>query len=167
MKLQDLAIESQKIARVLRGKAVRKIKLSDSIREAIYNGASQNELRHDYTNWESEVLKFIDEIEDTDVRAYVYNEAKKKVNNKIDELKTELLILLLAHTKSLEERAVKAENKLAKLQNEFQNMLKYNVEVNSKLRAELANAILSKEQYVSFIADLCDCTYEDALAVGY
>lgn len=139
------------------------------IRVAVVEGDDLNNIRHKFTNYEG-LHPVITKEEMSEVAVQAIAKLKNYVNSLIWKEQQQLVKLLLNNVEALntENKELISQNKeltsqLKELKSSFQGMLKYNAEITNELRVELGKALVTKELYVSFIADLCDCSFDDAL----
>ena len=165
MKFNDLSKQDQVVVKKVERSFTSSIKYTDviALNKGIYNDHTMTMLRHTHTTYNT-VLEKIDNAKySKDVKQYLVHKCQNKANNIIDSRRRELIQILIANQTDFEQRLIKAEARIKSLQEALVNTLSNNKKITNELRRELAQQIQSKEQYIQFIADMFDATYQEAV----
>lgn len=140
---------------------------NESVKELAFNRVKFKDIRHKCSNWEAVLDKVKEDLGyNPALKSSIANVVKNAINDDINKLIVETIHFFYNLAKEFEKENKQLKTQFKDLQKAFITRLNRDQEVEESLRIELGKAIQSKEQYITFIAELCDCSYEDAEEIG-
>ena len=129
-----------------------------AVKIAVINDERLSSIRHSCTNYDK-CCAYINATYSKEVANEAVHKLQNLANGRIDDVKREYTKELLAQLKNAKATISSQSNIIVELSIQIAN----NTVLTKEQLETIASEITSKEQYIQFIADIMDCSFEEAV----